>query len=221
MLMHSCFALCALASHGLDQPGSQAGSGAAEYTEQHLQAGLQVAYQLGPAAVEDLERHNAVSSRSRARFMRQELIRLETGTLRCAPEPLRQQLRAASLRFGVAASQCKALLRDAESNEVDHNTFCEQMSMALVLLGLCGQAEHTAQLLQQAPWEPMVKSAAQASVELSRLGAQAELERVGMARIIAAALQEWQVALGSRTEGPTAEAVEALHFAHGFVAVAA
>merc|ERR1711920_1213493 len=91
--------------------------------------------------------------------------------------------------------------------------------LALVALGVFGQAEHTVQVLREQGqwWQPLVRAAAEAAVELSRLGMQGELHRAGMAEAARVVRESWQQS-GKRVDAATGEALSMLQFAEGWVA---
>lgn len=216
LLTHSCFALSAFAAHGVDNMDGGV------YTAQHLQHGLQAAWQLAVAPAEELDQQGSAGCRSQAHYMRHEILRVEIESLESATEPLRQQFRAEALRLGVAAAQCKALMRDSRANEVEPKCMTDHLRQALVALGLCGQAEHTVELLRQGGscWQPVVTAAAEAAVQLSRMGIQAELQRAGLGEAARSVREEWQQS-GRRMDVATVQALEALQFAEGWAMTAA
>jgi len=207
LLTHSCFALSALAAHGLDTEGGS-------YTAEHLKVGLQVAWKRAGEPAQELDLQP--DGKTKARYLREELLRLEIESVKVAGPNLLQSLQSECLRAGTAEAQCKALLRDAQSMEPKE--FCDHLRLALVGLGIAGRAEHIVEVLRQGLpwWQPTVQAAAEASVELSRLGLQSELQRAGWAEAARGVRERWQQS-GGRMDAATQEALSALQFAEAWV----
>ena len=109
-------------------------------------------------------------------------------------------------------------MRDSHSGEVEAACLSDHMRLALLMLGLCGQAERIVDVLRngRSLLQPMVQGAAEAAVELCRMGLQSDLQRAGFidaARTLSEELSK------SRMDKDTARLLEALTFAEGWVSV--
>lgn len=211
LITHACYALSSFALHGVDAaPGS--------YNYQHLQYGLQVTWKLAVPLADELDRSEVVQTRMKARYLRQEVARLEMESVKAAAEPVRQELRSEALRIGVAATQCRTLVRDAQAGLVGDCDLAECLRLALVVLGVLGQAEPTVQVLQEGgPLAlPLALGAAEAAVDLCRLGMRAELLGAGLAEAARCVRNGWQNA-GNHLEQESVDVLAALQFAEDWV----
>eukprot|EP00928_Gymnodinium_smaydae_P070436 TRINITY_DN54276_c0_g1_i1.p1 TRINITY_DN54276_c0_g1~~TRINITY_DN54276_c0_g1_i1.p1 ORF type:complete len:272 (-),score=69.09 TRINITY_DN54276_c0_g1_i1:143-958(-) len=212
LLSHCCFALAALAAHGLDAEGGP-------YQAEHLAYALQPAWQHAVPLAQELDQENR--TRAPARYLRNEIIRLQIESLKAAREPQRSDLRAGVLGAKVAQEQCEALLRDERAGEFSNDDLGELLRPAVICLGICGQPEAVLRVLNEstcgAPPLPLTaRAVSEAAVDLCRLGLQSELRQAKLGEAAAAARQ-WWASSGLNADAHVVEACVALQLAEDWI----
>eukprot|EP00427_Karlodinium_veneficum_P032513 CAMPEP_0169193112 /NCGR_PEP_ID=MMETSP1016-20121227/5987_1 /TAXON_ID=342587 /ORGANISM="Karlodinium micrum, Strain CCMP2283" /LENGTH=267 /DNA_ID=CAMNT_0009269523 /DNA_START=168 /DNA_END=971 /DNA_ORIENTATION=+ len=211
LVTHSCYALSAFALHGIDPAGSS-------YSLQHVQHALRVAWTIAVPLANALDQQ-CEGSRQRARYLRQEIGRLEMESVKVASEPARQELRTEALRIGAAATQCTNLLQDAFSNRLSAAELIDCMRMALTVLGVLGNAMPVVEVMKEGGPRvlALARAAAEASVDLCRLGLQAELKCAGLADVVRGVRDGWH-RNGNHGDQDVIESLSCLQFAEDWFA---